>query len=63
MPLLTIKEVMERLGCSEDTVARLRKAGHLKDLKILGGRVRITSESVNAYVTSRLADANTGDLA
>ncbi len=63
MPLLTIKQVMERLGCSEDTVARLRKAGHLKDLKIRGGRVRILSESLDAYVTSRLADANTGDAA
>ena len=60
MPLLTIKEVMERLGCSEDTVFRLRKAGDLRDLRILG-RVRITSESVDAYVTSRLAGATAGD--
>ncbi len=53
MQLLTIKEVMGRLGCSEDTVARLRKAGHLVDLKIFGGRVRITSDSLEAYIATQ----------
>lgn len=51
MEILTVKEVAERLRCSDDTVYRLVKQGRLKSFK-LNSALRIPADSLNDLMLS-----------
>lgn len=53
---LRIKEVAERLAVSEQTVRKLVRLGKLDAIRIGNRSLRITRESIDAYVTSRKQD-------
>lgn len=46
----SVKEVAEAAGVSTSTVLRLRDSGVLKEVKHLGGRCLLTSESVESWM-------------
>ena len=53
---LRIKEVAERLAVSEQTVRKLVRLGKLDAIRIGNRSLRITQESIDAYVASRKQD-------
>lgn len=53
---LRIKEVAEQLAVSEQTVRKLIRLGKLDAIRIGNRALRITRESIDAYVASRKQD-------
>ncbi len=53
---LRIKEVAERLAVSEQTARKLIRLGKLDAIRIGNRSLRITQESIDAYVASRKQD-------
>ena len=53
---LRIKEVAERLAVSEQTVRKLVRLGKLDAIRIGNRSLRITRESIDAYIASRKQD-------
>lgn len=53
---LRIKEVAEQLAVSEQTVRKLVRLGKLDAIRIENRSLRITRESIDAYVASRKQD-------
>ena len=53
---LRVKEVAEQLAVSEQTVRKLVRLGKLDAIRIGNRSLRITRESIDAYVASRKQD-------
>jgi excisionase family DNA binding protein len=58
-PLLTVREVPERLRVSPATVYKLCEAGKLPHVRLAAHAIRIAADDLAAYVRQRVGGAST----
>jgi excisionase family DNA binding protein len=58
-PLLTAREVADRLDVSPGTVLRWIRRGDLPAIRLPGGRLRIAENALDEWLAARATDADT----
>lgn len=52
-PLLTARDVADRLAVSSETVLRWTRAGDMPAVRLPGGHIRFRSDELDAWLQSR----------
>lgn len=59
-PLLSARDVADRLGVSTETVLRWTRRGELPAVRLPGGAIRIDPDTLDAWLESRTTGRDSG---